>query len=77
MEEGVFDLLLMFSEVAKTAFYDRLSLVRDLLSPPGRPKHENLGLMTASLDLNALNPSAGTHNYQCSTDWKLLPLSGT
>ena len=62
----------------RTAFNDRLSSVRDLLSPAGRPKLDNLGL-TALLDLNvmeALNLSAGTHSShdQCSTEWKLFTL---
>ena len=64
------------SEVARTAFNDRLSSVRNLLSP-GRPKLDNLGLMMALLDLNvmdALNRSACAHSSQCSTEWKLFTL---
>ena len=56
------------SEVARTAFKDRLSSVRDLLSPPGGPKLVNLALMTVLLDLTkALRPSAGAHTSVAQT----------
>ena len=35
------------SETARTAFKDRLSSVRDLLTPAGCPKLDNLGLTSA------------------------------
>ena len=40
------------SDEARTAFKNRLSSVRDLLSPPGGPTLDNLGLMTALFDLD-------------------------
>ena len=39
---------------ARTAFKNRLSSVRDLLSPPGGPKLDKLALMTALLHLAVL-----------------------
>ena len=63
------------SEAARTALNDRLSSVRDLLSPPGRSKLDNFGLTMALLDFNVmevLSPSAGAHSSQCSTEWKLF-----
>ena len=62
--ESMFGLLPMFTEVERTAFNDRLSLVRDLLSPPSRSKHDNLRLMTALLHnvMGALSLSAGAHS---------------
>ena len=53
------------SETARTAFKDRLSSVRDLLSPAGGPKLDNLGLMSALLDLaefSRTSSSAGAHS---------------
>ena len=50
------------SEEVRTAFKDKLSSVRDLLSPPGEPKLDNLASMTALLDLTeASRVSAGAH----------------
>ena len=42
------------SEAARTAFNNRLSSVRDLLSTPGRPKLDNLGLTMALLENGGL-----------------------
>ena len=45
------------------------------MSPPGKCKLDNLGLMTALLDLNVmepLSPSTGAQSSQCSTGWKLF-----
>ena len=53
------------------------SSVRDLLSPHGRSKLDNLGLMTALLDLNVmtvLSPNAGIHSSQCNTECKLFTI---
>ena len=48
---------------ARTAFKDRLSSVRDFVSPPGGTKLDNLGLMTALLDLTeASRPRTGAHS---------------
>lgn len=66
------------SEDARTAFKDRLSSVRDLLSPPGGPKLDNLALMTALLDLAEAShsPSPGAHSSMAQTG-SFLPYSGT
>ena len=67
------------SEEARTAFKDRLSSVRDLLSPPGGPKLDNLALMTALLDLAEASrghPSADAHSSMAQTG-SFLPYSGT
>lgn len=66
------------SEAARTAFKDRLSSVRDLLSPPGGPKLDNLALMTALLDLAeaSQSPGAGVHSSVAQTG-SFLPYSGT
>ena len=64
------------SEAARTAFKDRLSSVRDLLSPPGGPKLDNLALMTALLDLaEASSPSAGAHSSVAQSG-NFIPYSG-
>ena len=48
---------------ARKAFKDRLTSVRDLLSPPGGPKLDNLGLMTALFDLaEASRPNTAIHS---------------
>ena len=64
------------SEAARTTFKDRLSSVRDLLSPLGGPKLNNLVLMTALLDLaEASSPNAGAHGSVAQTG-SFLPYSG-
>ena len=66
------------SEAARTAFKDRLSSVRDLLSPPGGPKLDNLALMTALLDLAEAShrpTSACAHSSMAQTG-SFLPFSG-
>ena len=65
MEESVFASPLTLLCLARTAFKDRLSSVRDLLSPAGGPKLDNLGLMSALLDLaefSRTSSSAGAHS---------------
>ena len=67
------------SEAARTAFKDRLSSVKDLLSPPGGPKLDNLELMTALFDLAESSRSAvsaGAHSSVAQTG-SFLPFSGT
>ena len=69
------------SETARTAFKDRLSSVRDLLSPAGGPNYklDNLGLMSALLDLaefSRTSSSAGAHS-SVGPGGSFLPYSGT
>lgn len=66
------------SEAARIAFKDRLSSVRDLLTPPGQPKLDNLALMTALLDLAESRPSVITQPSQpVAQTGSFLPYSGT
>ena len=67
----MFVTLPLASKVARTAFKDRLSSLRDLLSPLGGPKLDNLALMTALLDLEEAShcpTSAGAHSSMAHTD---------
>ena len=52
------------SEVARTACNDRLSSVRDLLSPPGRQFQADDGFVRPHYH----GGLAGAHSLQCSTD---------
>ena len=66
------------SETARTAFKDRLSSVRDLLSPAGGPKLDNLALMTALLDLAESRSSVSAYTSQSvAQTGSFLPYSGT
>ena len=66
------------SEAARIAFKDGLSSVRDLLTPPGQPKLDNLALMTALLDLAESRPSVVTQPSQpVAQTGSFLPYSGT
>ena len=66
------------SEEAKTAFKNRLASVTDLLSPPGGPKLNKLGLMMALFDLaEASRPNTGVHSSACvAPSGGFLPFSG-
>ena len=65
------------SEAARTAFKDRLSSVRDLLSPPGGSKLDNLGLMTALIDLAETSPPNARAHSSVGQTGSFLPFSGT
>ena len=66
------------SEAARIAFKGRLSSVRDLLTPPGQPKLDNLALMTALLDLAESRPSVISQPSQPGAQTgSFLPSSGT
>ena len=52
------------SETTRTAFKNRLSSVRDLLSPPGGPKLDKLALMTALLHLAVLRSIVSGYTSQ-------------
>ena len=70
------------SEIAKTAFSDRLTAVRDLLTPSGAPRLDNKEFLLALFDrattgTSAVSSSCALHASDARAEHLLAPSTGS